>query len=480
MQSSTWRIRAVAVQGESLELSALHLYSAAGRIDHLATLSCSHAPVSGSLATLQQGDTTGTVRFAREQFGSAGFWLQWEFAAPVEVSALRWGSASGEQQFARFASPECADAGRWLYPGKMSDIAWPGPRAFADVSLTADWSLDTIVYADFQDVLSSMDYVDESGNYWSCSPTGRFGYAQGDRNRSLYLPLGATAASTNRDLLDFGAGDFTLEVWVLPSMTASGAVGSWIISNDSTAGVRAFAMALLPDRSIGINFFVSQGETQGAVSRTGVFDWGTVTHLVAERGGNTFYLFANGKLAGSWAVTGALQRNAGADVTLGSNPGGQSGTYFDGRIFGLRIRKGSCRWTAEFTPPPRPNALRPWPLGWPVATATALPGDPIQAAAAAAPSRAALARDVEYGGVGSIWGTTKTKGRPENLPVLARVVLHHQRSRLPVREVWSDPVTGDFAFRGVDIAQEFFVMAEDAAGQMRAVAAQRLTPEEMP
>lgn len=88
--------------------------------------------------------------------------------------------------------------------------------------------------------------------------------------------------------------------------------------------------------------------------------------------------------------------------------------------------------------------------------------------------------DVEFGGRGRIFGTTKLKGTTENLPVKARVVLHHQRSRLPVRQTWSDPVTGDFSFDEIDVNQEYFVMAEDAAGQQRAVAAQRLVPEEMP
>lgn len=90
-----------------------------------------------------------------------------------------------------------------------------------------------------------------------------------------------------------------------------------------------------------------------------------------------------------------------------------------------------------------------------------------------------LARDVEVGGPGTIYGTTKTKGTP-NQPTHARVVLLHQRSKLPVRETWSDPVTGNFAFAGIDINQQFLTLAEDAAGNFRPVAASRLTPEVAP
>ena len=91
-------------------------------------------------------------------------------------------------------------------------------------------------------------------------------------------------------------------------------------------------------------------------------------------------------------------------------------------------------------------------------------------------SSLATARDIEHGGPGTIYGTTKTKGTP-NLPTKARVVLLHQRSKLPVRETWSDPVTGAFVFSGIDTNQQFLTLAEDAAGHFRPVAANRLTPE---
>ena len=92
---------------------------------------------------------------------------------------------------------------------------------------------------------------------------------------------------------------------------------------------------------------------------------------------------------------------------------------------------------------------------------------------------AQVARDVEHGGPGTIYGTTKTKGTP-NLPTKARVVLLHQRSKLPVRETWSDPTTGYFEFRGIDTNQQFLTLAEDADGTYRPVAANRLTPEVLP
>lgn len=88
-----------------------------------------------------------------------------------------------------------------------------------------------------------------------------------------------------------------------------------------------------------------------------------------------------------------------------------------------------------------------------------------------------MARDIEYGGAGRIYGSTKIRGTPTDQPMRARVLLLHQRSKLPVRQTWSDALTGAFEFRGMDSAQEFLVLAEDAAGQLRPVAASRLAPE---
>lgn len=86
-------------------------------------------------------------------------------------------------------------------------------------------------------------------------------------------------------------------------------------------------------------------------------------------------------------------------------------------------------------------------------------------------------KDMEFGGSGRIWGTTKSKASPANVPTKARVVLLHQRSKSLVRETWSDSATGAFEFLGIDPRQQFLVLAEDADGIYRPVAASRLAPE---
>ena len=86
---------------------------------------------------------------------------------------------------------------------------------------------------------------------------------------------------------------------------------------------------------------------------------------------------------------------------------------------------------------------------------------------------ALTARDAVFGGSGVIYGTTKTSGTSTK----SRVVLFAQRGKTLVRETWSDSTTGYFEFAGIDTAQKFLTLAEDADGTQTPVAANCLMPE---
>jgi hypothetical protein len=64
--------------------------------------------------------------------------------------------------------------------------------------------------------------------------------------------------------------------------------------------------------------------------------------------------------------------------------------------------------------------------------------------------------------------------------VKSRVRLLRQRDGLLARETWSDPVTGAFAFDGLDEHQQFIALAEDGSGAYAPVAADRRVPEVLP
>ena len=92
---------------------------------------------------------------------------------------------------------------------------------------------------------------------------------------------------------------------------------------------------------------------------------------------------------------------------------------------------------------------------------------------------AALTVGIENAGAFRIDGTTKNVGTPANTPVGRRVRLHDQPSGLAIREVWSDPVTGAYAFRRLREGS-FYVVSFDHTGQYGGVIETDLLPEPGP
>ena len=87
-----------------------------------------------------------------------------------------------------------------------------------------------------------------------------------------------------------------------------------------------------------------------------------------------------------------------------------------------------------------------------------------------------MARDVEFGGRGRVWGTTELHTDSGDAPIgPRRVRLHRMRDGLVVREQWSDAATGVYDFRYVDESAEYYVTAFDFTRDKQAVSADNLT-----
>lgn len=93
---------------------------------------------------------------------------------------------------------------------------------------------------------------------------------------------------------------------------------------------------------------------------------------------------------------------------------------------------------------------------------------------------ALAAHDLYFGGVGRVYGTVKEKSTPANTPLRRRVLLIDERTRLPIRETWSDAGTGNYEFRHVRQGVPYTVLSYDHTGAYRAVVADAQMPEPMP
>lgn len=145
----------------------------------------------------------------------------------------------------------------------------------------------------------------------------------------------------NQNSFAFGSGDFTIEMWVNPTVLGT--------SNKFLYDGRLSVDGAFP--SIYVNasslvLYLANGATQitgGAISTA------TWTHIAICRSGTSTKLFINGTQSGSTYSDSTVYLNNPLRPVIGSN--GPIGAYWNGYIDDLRVTKGIARYTANFTPP---------------------------------------------------------------------------------------------------------------------------------
>ena len=109
-------------------------------------------------------------------------------------------------------------------------------------------------------------------------------------------------------------------------------------------------------------------------------------------------------------------------------------------------------------------------------SAPVLPGKPT---AMSVPGPFYRSADLQDGGFGRIRGTVRVDSTPD-YPVWRRVRLYNKRDGRLIREQWSDPVTGAYAFEQINHAVEYVVVAHDHTGVYNAEIRDSITPDQMP
>jgi hypothetical protein len=304
----------------------------------------------------------------------------------------------------------------------------------------------------------------------------------------------------NSSDFDFGSGDFTVEFFFDPTvLPGAGQVHGLIGKRANT--VSAFAPLIVYVDGDTSKLWIlgsTTGTTWGINFRSSItLTAGQWYYVALKRGGNTLTLWADGAQVASATVSGALMTNS-ADLSIGA--AGMDGGY-PAQVYlsNLRITKGIARDVSVVPTGPFPigaadpywaNVVLLLPMDFvDVAPAFTAPASPwilqptppetyaIQPKTLDARAESLL--DQWWGGMGRIDGTTKIKGTPD-APVSRKVRLFDVRTGLIIRETWSDPVTGAYAFTGLDPARDYLALAHDHTRQYNAVVADRLTPEPMP
>lgn len=577
MAATTWRINAIGTYAAGdLELSALHLYNDTGRIDGAATLTCSHVPVSGALASLRDDDFGTVCRFAASDVRSSGFFLEWVFPTPVDVKGLRLarGTSAGRSlaicdlQRSGVAGWEVAQLGRfpvpststltpepqywpvfnappitpfdwtpvfsaetpgtgWLAAGVSDDgsTAILGARSSGSVQIRKNggsWTVQTglpvgawgcvaasrtgqvILAGQFGGALFRSG---DGGNTWAAvtalgSQTWYAAHLVGDGAVGWAVAFGGNVyrsvdyGVTWSIMTGFGVGQWAdigvsadgEHVVCVDISTASGNVsvshnGGGTVAKKTASGLSSALSCDISDN--GSTIIVGGVGSTVKISRDGGDSW-TATPLAS---GSWQFVKMDGVakrlIAGSQDIYRKLVSSVDGGVTwsvvtqVPEADWSRAGVTRDLSWQLVCTRAGSSQYlyekkdfVSEFLP--KITSTVNLPL-------TAVASAPVPAHCTHKLRPADTVRDVEFGGSGRIWGTTKTELSPGNrVSAKGRVSILRERDKLLAREVWSDPVTGDWEVGGLDARQSFIALAQDPAGNYMPAAADRTRPEEAP
>ena len=152
----------------------------------------------------------------------------------------------------------------------------------------------------------------------------------------------ATAASASN--FAFGAGDFTVEMWVYPT---SFGVTRPLYDARPTSTQGAYLHVQLSSAGIPLVFVNNANQITGG-SALSINTW---YHIAVSRTGTSTKMFVNGTQTGSTYTDTTSYLNPVNRPRIGANAHSDNGPEYVGQIDEIRITKGVGRYTANFTAP---------------------------------------------------------------------------------------------------------------------------------
>lgn len=453
-------------EGNGLELSTCHLYNATGRVDAAATLSSTWPPSAGTLSNLQDTDLATTCSFSEHALRAPSFALLWDFGEGNSAEAIvpRLGSTT-EEYYLRSATLQFFDGTQWQTQVVLDSFAFPGANTLApEPDLDDPYIADTPLVVSFESAIldgSMRPHRIATNGVARSADQHKFGSFSGAFNNAATLDISAA------DDLSLPA-DFTVEFWVFFSEVRS-LQGLLNIGNYVTG-------ALFRVNASSLEAFLTNGNASWPISISS----GQWYHIAWTRSGGTVRAWLNGTQVGSVAtLTGSVPA---LPVQIGRSAHAPN-EYLNGYMDGVRITRGHARYTTDFTVPDRafPDFLGV--VDPPILRTVAV--SPELFAAAPAGDHPVVTtpviswRDMYFDGDGFIAGTVKRDADPADIPLKRRVRLHREHDGLPVRETWSDPVTGAYTFPQISRDFVYTVVAYDYLHDYRAVIADNIVPEVM-
>lgn len=455
-----------------MALSALVLHDAQGAVP--AQLTSSHAPVSGAVSNLTDGDLATSCRFARGDVAAPGFFLLWDMGAGVakDIIGLQVGAHALKSEFMASCILQALGSSGWETLGPLGVFPWPGSAALSSrvsiPELSVRLSIPGSVAAGLggTSATSPVLAVTVTGGVtlstdWSPTPGGA---------SIKFSGPGAYLSTPHTPDLLLGAGDFRITFWL-----KTVASGERVMLDVYAGGVPT------PNWQFSLRDGKLSWYSNGYVlSGSQIVNDGVGRMIEVSRVGGILRFFVAGVLDGEIADARDYSSLHATVFGIGAQVSSRNAAYdFAGYMAGISLRTGpnSGGHTSGYTPSwedgtgglPRTITASATP------SALNFPGALLPVGAATGHLAPMPFLDVYHGGRGVIRATVKQKNTPVNTPLRRRVDLIDERSRLVIRSTWSDPVTGIYAFSGIREDLVYTVVSYDLLHDKRAVIADNLT-----
>jgi hypothetical protein len=200
----------------------------------------------------------------------------------------------------------------------------------------------------FTDSSASAKAITTVGNVTQSSAQSQLG-----GKSALFDGTGDYLTVPDSDDWNFGADNFTIDLWIKPTSTSPSIQENFVSQWPSNGNV-AFIFGRYPSNKV-VFGYTNNGvyENQVVVSTNTLS--GNWQHLALVRNGSDLKLYIDGVEDTGFAynISNESIYNSSGNLYIGTQQSSVT-QYWDGYIDELRISKGIARWTANFTPPAAP------------------------------------------------------------------------------------------------------------------------------
>lgn len=471
MPATTWRLTGLTLpDGQDLRITSVQLWAGDTDVTAQATVSSSFAPSDGALSALGDGDAATVCVWAAQQVRLPGFYIEWTFAAAVEVTRVFLGASVYAGVLTGGASVMNA-MGAVAGGVSLGAVSWQAKKAL-EHGAVGFWSLNESSSVQPDEVAGARNAT-RTGGAIVAAQLAVDGVQAFDTQTTglIRIPSAAGVDAAGFSVcFDF---QYTVVDNLVIAEHGNDNMG-WSIQSLSAAqfssyGIPFGAMGVPVGNAGNSIWFTDVGVNDGKPHRLVM----TIDNVGAVA------LYLDGRLAtrrgsSGTGVTKPTYNTSYIDI------GSRNGTF--GLPVGSRIAN-----FALFNRVLSANEARLLSnsVGWPIQTFH-------QAAALVAAqdhwlaqgesvtlSHKVSALDMEHGGNCVIHGTVELYAQAGNIPLARRVRLQRSRDSLLVREAWSD-AQGNYRFEGISERYTYDVTARDHEGLQQSVVANDLTPEPMP